>query len=58
MEKEYSKMPKKEELEQLLKQLNRETDSLSDEINMVSGRYCIAERTRVEYMYCSRSICS
>ena len=29
-------MPKKEELEQLIKQLTRETDSLSDEINMVS----------------------
>ena len=35
LEREHSRMPKKEELEQLIKQLTRETDSLSDEINMV-----------------------
>ena len=39
VEKEHSRMPKKEELEQLIKQLTRETEQLKDEIHLVSRGY-------------------
>ena len=37
VEKEYNRMPKKEELEQLVKQLTRDTEQLKDETQLVSG---------------------
>ena len=36
VEREHSRLPKKEELEQLIKQLTRDTEQLKDEIQLVS----------------------
>ena len=36
VEREHSRQPKKEELEQLIRQLTRDTEQLKDEIQLVS----------------------
>ena len=36
VEREHNRMPKKEELEQLIKQLTRDNEALGDEIQLVS----------------------